>query len=109
MVLAVAMTGFAAAGCDDLGNPFVVALQPFYTKLDLEADPGLAGTWKDQEGDVSFTFEEGAKKEYTMVVKEREGGQETSAEFEAHLMRLAGSGFIDLFPKNTIRRRYEVY
>ncbi len=109
MGIALAMTGFAAAGCDDLGNSFVVSLQPFYTKLDLEADPGLAGTWKDQEGDVSFTFEEGAKKEYTMVVKEREGGQETSGEFEAHLMRLGGSWFIDLFPKNTSSRGDEFY
>lgn len=100
MGLALALAGFVAAGCDDAGNPFVVSLRPFYTKLDLEADPGLAGTWKDQEGDVSFTFEEGAKKEYTMVVKESEGGQETSGEFEAHLMRLGGSWFIDFFPKN---------
>jgi hypothetical protein len=49
---------------------------------------------------VSFTFQEGTEKEYTLVLKEREGGQETSSEFEAHLMRLGGSWFIDLFPKN---------
>jgi hypothetical protein len=100
MGLALALACFSVAGCDDSGNPFVVSLQPFYTKVDLEADPGLIGTWRDKEGDVSFTFEEGAEKEYTLVVKEREGGQETSGEFEAHLMRLGGSIFIDFFPKN---------
>ena len=100
MGLALALAAFSAVSCDDSGNPFVVSLQPFYTKVDLETNPGLIGTWRDTEGDVSFTFEEGTEKEYTLVVKEREGGQETSGEFEAHLMRLGGSMFIDFFPKN---------
>jgi len=100
MGLALALISAAAAGCDDSGNPFVVSLQPFYTNADLEADPALIGTWKDKEGDVSFTFEVGTEKEFTLVVKEREGEQETSGEFEAHLMRLGGWWFIDFFPKN---------
>jgi hypothetical protein len=99
--VALALAGFAAAGCEDSGNPFVVSLSPFYSKTDLEANPGLAGTWRDKEGDVSFTFEAGTEKEYTLVVKEREGGQEMSGEFEAHLVRLGGSWFIDFFPKNS--------
>lgn len=98
--MALALVSVGAAGCDDSGNPFVVSLQPFYTKVDLETDPGLIGTWRDKEGDVSFTFEAGTEKEYTLVVKEREGEQETSGEFEAHLMRLGGWWFIDLFPQN---------
>jgi hypothetical protein len=98
--MALTLLGFSAAGCDDSGNPFVVSLQPFYTKVDLEADPGLPGIWKDEEGDVTFTFEAGAEKEYTVVVRERDGEQETSGEFEAHLMRLGGWWFIDFFPKN---------
>jgi hypothetical protein len=101
--VALALAGFAAAGCDDSGNPFVVSLSPFYSKVDLETTPGLAGTWRDKEGDVSFTFAAEAEKEYTLVVKEREGGQETSGEFEAHLMRLGGSWFIDFYPKNSNR------
>jgi hypothetical protein len=98
--VALALAGIAAAGCEDSGNPFVVSLQPFYTKVDLETDPILIGSWGDEGGDVSFTFEEGAEKEYTLVVKEKEGEQETSGEFEAHLLRLGGSWFIDFFPKN---------
>jgi hypothetical protein len=94
------MAGIAAAGCDDGGNPFVVSLSPFYAKGDLQTDLRLAGTWTDPEGDVSFTFEAGKQKEYTLVVKEKEGGQETSGEFEARLLRLGGSWFIDFFPKN---------
>jgi hypothetical protein len=100
MGMVLALAGVAAAGCDDGGNPFVVSLQPFYTKVDLEADPGLSGTWRDKEGDVSFAFEAGAEKDYALVVKETDGERETSSEFEAHLMHLGGWWFIDLFPKN---------
>jgi hypothetical protein len=100
MGMALALVSVAAAGRDDSGNPFVVSLQPFYTRVDLEADPGLTGTWRDKEGDVSLTFEAGTEKEYTLMVKERDGERETSGEFEAHLMRLGGSWFIDFFPKN---------
>lgn len=100
--LALALVSFAAAGCDDSGNPFVVSLQPFYTKVDLEADPGLIGSWKDKEEEVTFTFEAETDKEYTLTVKEQDGERETSGEFEAHLMRLGGSWFIDFFPKNNI-------
>ena len=98
--LALALAGFAAAGCEDSGNPFVVSLHPFYTKVDLEPDPALIGNWRDKEGNVSLAFEEGRERGYNLVVKEREGDQETSGEFETHLMRLGGSWFIDFFPKN---------
>lgn len=98
--MALALAGFAAAGCDDAGNPFVVSLSPFYSKTDSQADTRLAGTWGDKDGDVSFTFEAGTEKEYTLMVKERDGEQETSGEFEAHLLQLGGTWFIDFFPKN---------
>jgi hypothetical protein len=98
--MALALAGFAAAGCEDSGNPFVVSLSPFYSKPDLQTDLRLAGTWTDPEGDVRFTFEAGTEKEYRLVVKEREGEQETSGEFAAHLIRLGGSWFIDFFPKD---------
>jgi hypothetical protein len=98
--LTLVMAGIAAAGCDDGGNPFVVSLSPFYSKTDLQTDLRLAGTWTDPEGDVSFTFEAGKEGEYTLIIKERAGGQETSGEFETHLLRLGGSWFIDFFPKN---------
>lgn len=100
ITIVLAFVCVAAAGCDDSGNPFVVSLQPFYTKVDLEADPGLIGTWRDKEGDVSFSFESGTEQEYALVVKETDGEREMSSEFEAHLMHLGGSWFIDLFPKN---------
>ena len=98
--IAFVLAGIVQAGCEDGGGSFAVSLQPFYTKMDLETDSRLGGAWKDKEGDVSFTFEPGAEKEYTLVVTEREGEQVTSGEFEAHLFRLGGSWFLDFFPRS---------
>lgn len=99
--LVVAFASFAPAGCDDTGNPFVLSLQPLYTKMDLETDSQLPGTWIDKDGEISFTFERGADKEYQLTVKEKEDGKELSGEFETHLVRLGATWFLDLFPKNT--------
>ena len=49
---------------------------------------------------LAYSTDVTGHREYTLVVKEREGDQETSGEFEAHLLRLGGSWFIDFFPKN---------
>jgi hypothetical protein len=94
-----------ATGCDSDGNPFVVSLQPFYTQLDLEADARLNGMWSDKEGDVTFSIEQGTEKgkenEYRVVVKEKEEEQEVSGEFEARVVRLGGSDFLDLYPESS--------
>ncbi len=84
-------------GCDG-GAGFALSLQPFYTSADLETDQALAGTWTTKEGDVAFSFEEMEKKEYRLVVKESEGERETTSLFEAHLVRLGSSLFLDFLP-----------
>jgi hypothetical protein len=106
--MALALATFIPAGCDDSGNPFAVSLQPFYTKADLETDNRLPGAWIDKDEDVTFTFERGEENEYLVTVKEREGGQELSSEFEAHLVRLGATWFLDFFPKS-IREGDEFY
>jgi hypothetical protein len=98
--MALALAGLVLAGCDDTGNPFVVSLQPFYTAADLETDPQLQGIWIDKDGEISFTFDQKTDKEYQLTVKEREGGQELSGEFEAHLVRLGATWFLDLLPRS---------
>jgi hypothetical protein len=98
--LTVALVSFVQAGCDDGGSEFAVSLRPFYSEADLQSDPLLAGTWRDKEGDVSFRFEQSAAKEYKLIVTEKEGEKEKSGEFEAHLVRLGGSLFLDFFPKS---------
>lgn len=98
--MAVALVSLLQAGCEDGGSEFAVSLRPFYSEADLQSDPLLAGTWRDKEGDVTFTFEQSAEKEYKLVVKEKEGEKESAGEFEAHLVRLGGNLFLDFFPKS---------
>ena len=106
--MALVLACFIPAGCDDSVNPFAVSLQPFYTKTDLETDRRLPGTWIDKDEDVTFTFEQGQENEYMVTVKEREGGQELSSEFEARLVRLGATWYLDFFPKS-IREGDEFY
>ena len=85
-----------------LTNGFALSLQPFYTPPDLEVDQGLVGSWTTQEGDLTFSFEQGEGKEYKIVVKETGGGRESSAQFEGHLVRLGAPSFVD-FSRTTLQ------
>jgi len=80
------------------GCGFALSLQPFYTPADLEVDHALSGAWTTNEGDITFSFEQGEGKEYRVVVKETDVGRETTSEFEAHLVRLGSCMFIDFLP-----------
>lgn len=101
----LALTSVVASGCDSDGSPFVMSLEPFYTPVDLEADSRLQGTWKDKEGDVTFSFEEGPEKrqekEYKLVVKEKDGEQEASGEFDVCVVRLGAFWFLDIYPRSS--------
>lgn len=99
-VVAFLFIGLLASGCDDGGSPFVLSIHPLYTKLDLDFDPMLLGSWIDDQGDVSFIFEKSAELVYKLTVVERDGKQESKAEFEAHLVRLGGVDFLDIYPKS---------
>jgi hypothetical protein len=101
--VALAFGSIVATGCDSDGSPFITSLQPFYTQLDLEADSRLNGIWSDKEGEVTFSFEEGKEegKVYKLVVKEKDGEQEVSGEFEARVVRLGAFDFIDIYPQNS--------
>jgi len=61
----------------------------------------LSGRGQLKEGDLTFSFEQGEGKEYKIVVKETGGGQEASAQFEGHLVRLGAPSFVDFFPNDT--------
>jgi len=98
--IALAVGSLFMAGCDD-SSGFALSLQPSYTPADAELDLGLVGAWTTKEGDVTFRFEQGEGKSYKVAVTETDGGKESSAEFEAHLMRLGGFSFLDFFP-NTV-------
>jgi hypothetical protein len=101
----LAVGTLVTTGCESDGNPFVESLQPSYTPLDLETDSRLNGTWSYEEGDVTFSFEQGKEKgkekEYKLVVKEKDGEQEVSSVFEARVVRLGAFCFLDIYPHST--------
>lgn len=97
LAIVLAVGGLMMSGCDD-GGGFVLSLQPSYTPADLEPNPALLGAWTTTEGDATFNFEQDERQKYRVVVKEKDEGRESSAEFEAHLVRLGALWFIDFLP-----------
>lgn len=97
LAIVLAVGGLMMSACDD-GGGFVLSLEPFYTPADLQSDQALLGAWTTTEGDATFNFEPGEGQKYRVVVKEKDEGRESSAEFEAHLMRLGALWFIDFLP-----------
>jgi hypothetical protein len=84
------------AGCDGgpAGNPLVPCLHPLFTQADLDFDPALVGVWAEKEGEVTFTFQKSDGMAYQLTITE----DEASAQFQAHLVRLGGFWFLDLYP-----------
>lgn len=97
LAIVLAVGSLMMSACDD-GGGFVLSLQPYYTPTDLESDQALVGAWTTTEGDATLIFEQGERNKYRVVVKEKDGERESSAEFEAHLMRLGALWFIDFLP-----------
>lgn len=97
LAIVLAVGGLMMSGCDD-GGGFVLSLEPSYTPTDLESDQALLGAWTTTEGDTTLNFEQGERQKYKVVLKEKDEGRESSAEFEAHLVRLGAIWFIDFLP-----------
>ena len=72
------------------------SINPLYTGQDLVFDPALVGVWR-VEGDSkeTWTFEKAGDKEYKFVYTEEDG---KTGRFEAHLLKLGNTRFLDLFP-----------
>jgi hypothetical protein len=85
-------------GCGDIDNPLVHSLQPLFTDQDVDFDPALVGTF--QEETLTFTFKKSGDTAYDLMLTEKEGEQETSGAFDAHLVRLGGFWFLDFYPAN---------
>ncbi len=71
LVAALAVGSILATGCDGGGALFVVSLQPVYTQLDLEADSRLNGMWRDKDGDVTLSFQQGTENRQSRVNSRR--------------------------------------
>src|SRR6266496_5434580 len=72
------------------------SINPLYTEQDLAFDPALVGVWHS-EGDSkeTWTFEKAGVTEYKSVYTEEDG---KTGRFEAHLLNLGNTRFLDFFP-----------
>jgi hypothetical protein len=89
---------FFLLGCGDIDNLLVFSLQPLFTDQDVNFDPTLLGTLGDYENEMTFTFSKSMNKGYDLIIAEKDMEQETSAAFDAHLVRLGGFWFLDFYP-----------
>lgn len=82
-----------AGGC-------VPSLNPLYTEQDLVFDPALVGVWGDDNkmagSKESWAFTKAGEKEYRAVYTDNDGNP---GEFVAHLAKIEGRLFLDLYPE----------
>ena len=72
------------------------SINPLYTGEDLVFDPALVGVWSEKgDSKETWAFEKAGDKEYKLVYTENDG---KIGRFEAHLLRLGHTQFLDLFP-----------
>lgn len=75
----------------------VPALHPLYTEQDLIFDAALIGVWQevDAEGET-WDFARTTDDSYRLVYTDEEGRQ---GAFQARLLRIEGTTFLDLYPE----------
>jgi hypothetical protein len=86
------------AGCDS-SDTVVGSVQPLFTSADLVFDTALAGVWRDPGEDSSevIVFEPSGQNAYTMILRDREGREETR--YEARLVDLHDEAYLDILPE----------
>ncbi|HTG43297.1 MAG TPA: hypothetical protein VK633_02075 [Verrucomicrobiae bacterium] len=75
----------------------IPSLQPLYSEKDLVFDPSLIGSFLEEKDKVVvWTFTKAGERDYHLVIKEKEKRSPLSA----HLFKIAGDQYIDLYPEN---------
>lgn len=85
----LAAVAIILAGC-------VQSLHPLYTDKDIVFEPGLVGTWSENDSVETWTFEKAEDNRYKLTYTEK--GK--PGEFLATLVKLDGKLFIDLYPRD---------
>ena len=73
----------------------VPSLEPLYTDRDVTSDPRVAGAWTVKGGDMTVTAD---GRGYKIAYTDNESPVHRM-NFKAHLVKLGGSLFVDLFPE----------
>src|SRR6266516_4454532 len=81
------------AGC------VVTSVYPFYTAKDVAFEPALLGVWAEagstNAANEHWEFESAAGQAYKFTVQDKD----KRTEFDAHLFKLQGRLFLDLYPR----------
>lgn len=72
------------------------SLHSVYTEEDLVFEPEIVGFWKLDKSPQTWDFSKRDEKSYDMVFTDKNG---QSGRFVAHLCRVEGALFLDLFPR----------
>ncbi|OGF58306.1 MAG: hypothetical protein A2Y62_18560 [Candidatus Fischerbacteria bacterium RBG_13_37_8] len=74
----------------------VRSLQPLFTEKDLVFKTELVGTWTqpDAKAEEYWQFEKGDETSYKLIYK----GEDGTAEFDVHLVKLKNNFFLDFLP-----------
>jgi hypothetical protein len=75
----------------------VPSLHPLFTEKDLVFEPSLVGTWVGEGDKTTWTFQKAEDDAYELVYAEGK----VPAKFDAHLLRLGKSLFLDIYPADT--------
>jgi hypothetical protein len=93
----VALTLFA--GC-------IPSVNPVYNENQLIRDDAALGVWVDPDTKEKWEFTKRDGKSYTLVYTDEEGRQ---GRFVAHLAKIQGTMFLDLFPEERKPRGSDFY
>lgn len=77
------------------GGCLVTSLNPLYTDKDIVYEPSLVGTWRGDNDKETWMFAQDGEKGYSLTIID----DESSAKFEAKLLKLEGRLFLDIFPE----------
>jgi hypothetical protein len=72
------------------------SLHQIYTEQDIVFESGLIGQWSEDDSKEVWTFSKKGANGYTLVCTNNKGHQ---GSFSAHLAKLNGKLFLDLFPE----------
>ena len=87
------------AGC-------VPSLHPLYTDQDVIFDQSALGVWAEDDSKETWALNRGGKKEYKLVHTDEDGKK---GEFIAHLLKVEGRMFLDLYPVEPELRENDFY
>lgn len=72
------------------------SLHPLFTEENLVFEPALVGTWTNEKGDETWTFQKSSETAYELIHVEKG----VSAKFEARLVRMEDFLFLDVYPQD---------